>query len=90
MSPRLSEQLICWTTLEWINALQFTPVVVILWVTVIILVVVLFVFEDVLVELVLGAGKELTVLIGLLEVLGVLIVSFFAARRAFRIGQRHL
>ncbi len=60
------------------------------FVTVIILAIVLFVFEDALVELALGAGKEQSTVIELLEVVAALAVSFFAVRRAFRIAQKRV
>ncbi len=52
--------------------------------TTIVLAVVLFVFEDALVELVLGAGTEETTVIELLEIVIALVVSFLAVSRAFQ------
>ncbi len=54
--------------------------------TVIVLAIVLFVFEDALLELVLGVGKEQSLLMELLEVLIAFAVSFLAVRRAFQIA----
>ncbi len=60
------------------------------FVTVIILAIVLFVFEDALVELALGAGKEQSTVIELLEVVAALTVSFLVVTRVFRIAQERL
>lgn len=60
------------------------------WLTVIILAVVLFVFEDALFELALGAGKEQSLLIESLEVLAAFAASFLVVRRAFQIAKRRL
>lgn len=64
-----------------------TSVTVRFWITVIILAIVLFVFEDALIELALGAGKEQLIVIGSLEVLTAFTLSFLIVRRAFQIAK---
>ncbi|MGZ7162534.1 MAG: hypothetical protein ACXVI8_07780 [Halobacteriota archaeon] len=64
-----------------------TSVALRFWITVIILAIVLFVFEDALIELALGAGKEQGIVIGPLGVLTALTLSFFIVRRAFQIAK---
>ncbi len=59
-------------------------------ITIIVLAIVLFVFEDALLELVLGAGAEQGTLIRFLEVLIAFVVSFLAVNRAFQIGQHRV
>ncbi len=71
-------------------ALQLTSVGVRFWITVVILAIVLFVFEDALFELALGAGKEQSILIESLEVLGAFAASFLVVRRAFQIAQHRV
>ncbi len=58
--------------------------------TTIVLAVILFVFEDALVELVLGAGTEQTILIEVLEVIIAFVVSFLAVNRAFQMAPSRL
>lgn len=71
-------------------ALHLTSVAVRFWLTVIILAIVLFVFEDALFELALGAGKEQSLLIESLEVLIAFAASFVVVRRAFQIAKHRL
>ncbi len=58
--------------------------------TTIVLAVILFVFEDALVELVLGTGTEQTTLIELLEIIIAFVVSFLAVNRAFQMAPSRL
>ncbi|MGZ4847498.1 MAG: hypothetical protein ACXV3D_06610 [Halobacteriota archaeon] len=67
-----------------------TSVALRFWITVVILAVVLFVFEDALIELALGAGKEQVVAIGSLEALTAFILSFLIVRRAFQIAKERV
>ncbi len=56
----------------------------------IVLAVVLFVFEDALVELVLGTGTEQTTFVELLEIVVAFVISFLAVSRAFQMAPSRL
>ncbi len=57
------------------------------WITVLILAIILFVFEDAVLELVLGAGTEQGILIGSLEILIAFAASLLVVRRTFQIAR---
>ena len=70
--------------------LQLASEAVRFWVTVLILAMVFFVFEDAIIELVLGTGKEQGALVGSLGILLAFAASLLVVRRAFQIARNRV
>ncbi len=68
-------------------AVQLASEAVRFWITVFILAIILFVFEDAVLELVLGAGTEQGILIRSLEILIAFAASLLVVRRTFQIAR---